>query len=63
MSTTMKTLVESCIAIFLVLGCAIAFSAISAYNHGNTAYAIYAVGSATFCGTVAITFAIVRATK
>ena len=48
-------------AIALVLGCIIAFSAISAYNHGNFSYAIYAVGSATFCGTVAIVFAIMRA--
>ncbi len=47
----------------LLLGTAIAISAIGAYNHGNAPYAIYAVGSATFCGVAAVAFAIMRATS
>jgi len=56
-----KELLDILAALALVLGCIIAISAISEYNHGNVSYAIYAVGSATFCGTVAIVFAIMRA--
>lgn len=61
-NTISKAIVEVMCAICLLVACAISVSAISAYNHGNTAYAIYATGQAMFVGVVAVVFAIIRAT-
>jgi hypothetical protein len=58
-----KIIMEVMALIALICGACLAWSAMVGYNHDNISYALYASSQAVFFVGVAMTAAILRATK